>query len=78
MKTKKRKTYPEDFRREVVRLVVEEQLSHSEVARRLDLPAQTVGNWVRGRDSLQPDPATGCRPRRCRRSWCVCAPRTRA
>ena len=62
MKTKKRKTYPEDFRREVVRLVIEEQLSHSEVARRLDLPAQTVGNWVRGRDSIQPDPATGQSP----------------
>lgn len=62
MKTKKRKAYPDDFRREVVRLVIEEQLSHSEVARRLDVPAQTVGNWVRERDKLQPDPATGMSP----------------
>lgn len=62
MKTKKRKAYPDDFRREVVRLVTEENLSHSEVARRLDLPAQTVGNWVRDRDKLQPDPATGQSP----------------
>lgn len=59
MKTKKRKAYPDDFRREVVRLIIEEQLSHSEVARRLDVPAQTVGNWVRERDKLQPDHATG-------------------
>ncbi|MBL0041160.1 MAG: transposase [Xanthomonadales bacterium] len=62
MKTKKRKAYPDDFRREVVRLVIEERLSHSEVARRLDVPAQTVGNWVRERDKLQPDPATGMSP----------------
>ena len=62
MKTKKRKAYPEDFRREVVRLVIEEQLSHSEVARRLDVPAQTVGNWVRDRDKMLPDPATGMSP----------------
>jgi len=63
MNKKKRKpAYPDDFRQEVVRLVIEEDLSHSEVARRLDVPAQTVGNWVRQRDKLQPDPATGMSP----------------
>lgn len=63
MNKKKRKpAYPDDFRLEVVRLVIEEHLSHSEVARRLDVPAQTVGNWVRQRDKLQPDPATGMSP----------------
>lgn len=63
MSTKKRKpAYPDDFRQEVVRLVIAEHLSHSEVARRLDVPAQTVGNWVRQRDKLQPDPATGMSP----------------
>ena len=63
MNKKKRKpAYPDDFRHEVVRLVIEEHLSHSEVARRLDVPAQTVGNWIRQRDKLQPDPATGMSP----------------
>jgi len=63
MNKKKRKpAYPDDFRQEVVRLVIEEHLSHSEVARRLDVPAQTVGNWVRQRDKLQPDSATGMSP----------------
>ena len=58
-KIKSRKVYPEDFQREVIRLVVEEGLSQCEVARRLDIPSQTVGNWIRRRERLQPDPVTG-------------------
>ena len=59
MKKKQHKTYPDDFRREVIRLVVEEGLTHSEVGRRLEIPPQTVSNRVRRREELQPDPATG-------------------
>ncbi len=59
MKTKQGKAYPDDFRDEVIRLVVEEGLTHSEVGRRLDMPQQTVGNWVRRQGKLKPDPVTG-------------------
>ena len=62
MKKKPHKTYPDDFRREVIRLVVEEGLTHSEVSRRLEIPQQTVSNWVRRRDELQVDPGAGASP----------------
>ena len=36
-----------EFRIEAVKLVIEQGLSQSEVARRLDIPAQTLHNWVK-------------------------------
>lgn len=41
------KQYTEEFKREAVRLVVEQGLSASEVGRRLDVPNQSISNWVR-------------------------------
>ena len=36
-----------EFRAEAVKLVIEQGLSQSEVARRLDIPFQTLHNWVK-------------------------------
>jgi transposase len=41
------KQYTEEFKREAVRLVLEQGLSASEVGRRLDVPNQSISNWVR-------------------------------
>jgi transposase len=39
--------YPEEFRRETVRLVLTTDKPMSEVARDLDINYKTLGNWVR-------------------------------
>ena len=39
--------YTKEFREEAVKLVVGEGLSWGEAARRLSLPASTLGNWVK-------------------------------
>jgi transposase len=39
--------YTQEFRQEAVKLVIEEKLSWSKAARRLSLPASTLGNWVK-------------------------------
>jgi transposase-like protein len=39
--------YTPEFRQEAVKLVIEEKLSVAEVARRLDLPSNTVHNWLK-------------------------------
>jgi len=39
--------YTKEFREEVVKLVTEEKLSWAEAARRLSLPASTLGNWIK-------------------------------
>jgi transposase len=39
--------YPEEFRRETVRLVLTTDKSMAEVARDLDINYKTLGNWVR-------------------------------
>ncbi len=39
--------YMKEFREEAVRLVVDEELSCNEVARRLSLAASTIVNWVK-------------------------------
>jgi transposase len=39
--------YTKEFRQEAVKLVIDEKLSWTEAARRLSLPASTLGNWVK-------------------------------
>jgi transposase-like protein len=39
--------YTREFREEAVKLVTDEKLSPAEVARRLNLPPQTLDNWLR-------------------------------
>ena len=39
--------YTREFREEAVKLVVEEKLSIAEVSRRLELPSNTIHNWLK-------------------------------
>lgn len=39
--------YTPELRQEAVKLVIEEKVSTAEVARRLDLPANTIHNWLK-------------------------------
>jgi len=39
--------YTKEFRQEAVQLVIREQISMSEAARRLNLPPNTLNKWVR-------------------------------
>jgi len=39
--------YSKELREEAVKLVTEDGLSMAEVGRRLDIPPQTVNNWVK-------------------------------
>ena len=39
--------YTKEFREEAVKLVIEEKLSVAEVSRRLELPSNTVHNWIK-------------------------------
>ena len=39
--------YTKEFRQEAVQLVIQESLSISEAARRLNLPSNTLDNWMR-------------------------------
>lgn len=39
--------YTPEFRQEAVKLVNQEKLSIAEVSRRLELPANTIHNWLR-------------------------------
>jgi transposase-like protein len=39
--------YTPEFRQEAVKLVMEEKLSVAEVARRLELPGNTIHNWLK-------------------------------
>ena len=43
----RRSTYPEEFRREAVRLVLTTDKSAAQVARDLGISDKTLGNWVR-------------------------------
>jgi transposase len=45
--------YPEEFRRETVRLVLTTDKPMSEVARDLDINYKTLGNWVRAEQAKQ-------------------------
>jgi transposase-like protein len=44
---RRRNRYPVEFRRDVACLVLDQGRSIADVAREMDLVAQTVGNWVR-------------------------------
>jgi transposase len=45
--TKKRRTYDKEFKREAVRLVIEEGRKAAEVERNLGIGRSTVGRWLR-------------------------------
>lgn len=47
MKAVTKRVVTAEFRIEAVKLVIEQGLSQSEVARRLDIPSQTLHNWVK-------------------------------
>ena len=74
MKPIPRKKYTEGFKREAVRLV-EEGLSLA-VSRRLDVPNQSIGNWLRRspRDGTPPKP---CAARTAAHLWTSLALRCR-
>ena len=42
-----RAKYTQEFREEAVKLVIEQKLSAKEAARRLQLPPNTLDNWLR-------------------------------
>ena len=42
-----KRRYTAEFRAEAVRLVLEQKVALAEVARRLELPAKSLANWVR-------------------------------
>ena len=42
-----KRQYTAEFRAEAVKLVLEQKVGLAEVARRLDLPAKSLANWVR-------------------------------
>lgn len=47
MKKLPRAQYTKEFREEAVKLVIEQKLSTCEAARRLQLPPNTLDNWLR-------------------------------
>ena len=49
-----RRRYTAEFRAEAVKLVVEQKVGLREVARRLDLPAKSLANWVRAARAGKP------------------------
>jgi transposase len=52
-----RRRYTAEFRAEAVKLVLEQKVGLTEAARRLDLPAKSLANWVRA--SRAGKPVTG-------------------
>ena len=46
METLPRQTYTKEFREQAVRLVIEQDLTIPEAARRLSMSGQTLSNWV--------------------------------
>jgi len=49
-----RRRYTAEFRAEAVKLVVEQKVGLTEAARRLDLPAKSLANWVRAARAGKP------------------------
>ena len=48
-----KRRYTAEFRAEAVKLVVEQGVGLAEAARRLDLPAKSLANWVRAGKPVQ-------------------------
>jgi len=49
-----RRRYTAEFRAEAVKLVVDQKVGLTEAARRLDLPAKSLANWVRAARAGKP------------------------
>jgi transposase len=47
MQRRTKRQYTAEFRAEAVKLVLEQKVALAEVARRLELPAKSLANWVR-------------------------------
>ena len=47
MKSVPSRRYTDEFKREAVRLVLVDGIAAMEVSRRLDVPNQTIANWLR-------------------------------
>lgn len=47
MQTVTKRTFTNEFRAEAVKLIADQGLTQMEVARRLDIPYQTLHNWVK-------------------------------
>lgn len=47
MQRRTKRRYTAEFRAEAVKLVLEQKVGLAEVARRLELPAKSLANWVR-------------------------------
>jgi len=59
MTAKKRKKYTKQFKLDTVKLVIEENLSASEVSKNLGIVSGTVQRWVREYNEQQADAFTG-------------------
>ena len=46
-RTRTRRTYSEEFKREAVALVTEQGYSKTDAGRSLDIPANMIGRWLR-------------------------------
>ena len=49
-----KRRYTAEFRAEAVKLVVDQKVGLAEAARRLDLPAKSLANWVRAAQAGKP------------------------
>ena len=60
--SKKRRIYTKEFKKESVRLIVEEGRRISELSRELGISASLLRNWVRQSkvDKIEPFPGKGC------------------
>jgi transposase len=54
--------YTAEFRAEAVKLVLEQKVGLAEVARRLELPAKSLANWVRAGRAGKPVDAQPVQP----------------
>jgi transposase len=57
-----RRRYTAEFRAEAVKLVVEHKVGLTEAARRLDLPAKSLANWVRAAGAGKPLQGSAAHP----------------
>jgi transposase len=57
-----KRRYTAEFRAEAVKLVLEQKVGLAEVARRLELPAKSLANWVRAARAGKPVDAQPVQP----------------